>query len=87
MLLTEPERKARKEAQIARLALKGTPGYSKAYESQPEQIRLRAKEQARRKAERDEKRAAAIQAAQDAQEAAEVFKKAGSLTADLGAEK
>lgn len=52
MIITSEERAAKKKAQVARLGAKGTPQYAVLYAQQPEQIRLKAKADAQRAAER-----------------------------------
>ena len=73
MIVSESTQKARKKAQLARLAAKGTPGYGALYASQPEQQRIAAEQGAQRKAVRDAKNALNAAALQSANEAAEVF--------------
>ena len=80
MILSKEERAARKRAQVARIAAKGTPKYSELYASQPEQIRQRAKDQAARKVEREVRNAAALSAAASARESASIFEQANSLS-------
>ncbi len=53
MILSTEERAARKKAQVARIGAKGTPQYAVLYAQQPEQIRLRAKAEAKRAAEKE----------------------------------
>lgn len=52
MIITPEERAARKKAQVARIAAKGSPQYPVLYAQQPEQIRLKAKADAQRAADR-----------------------------------
>ncbi len=73
MIQTVEGQRVLKEAQLARLAMKGKPGYSKMYAAQPDQVRIAAKQKAERQAARAERNAASNQAAQDAVGAKAVF--------------
>jgi hypothetical protein len=53
VIITPEERSAKKKAQVARVGAKGTPQYAVLYAQQPEQIRLKAKAEAKRAAERE----------------------------------
>lgn len=52
MQLSEDARAAQKEAQLARLAAKGSPEYPQIYAQQPDQIRIAAEQGAARAKER-----------------------------------
>lgn len=73
MSFSEETQAARKTAQLARLAAKGTPGYLELFASQPEQLRKAAIYKAERKAYHDSKQAANSQALADAKGSAETF--------------
>jgi len=73
MQLSDEARAAAKEAQLARLAAKGTPEYPALYASQPEQIRIAAEQGVQRKALHDAKGALSTAKLQAANEALEVF--------------
>ena len=73
MITSEKTQKARKKAQMARLAMKGTPEYPAMYAAQPEQVRKAAEYKAIRKAERDAKHAFSDTAELDALAAVDVF--------------
>lgn len=71
--LTAEAQQAKKSAQIARLAAKGSKGYSKLYASQPAQVRIAAEQKAARKTERAQIDAASLAVEQDEKAAANVF--------------
>lgn len=71
--LTVEAQKAKKDAQIARLAAKGTKGYSKLYASQPAQVRIDAEQKAARKVARDARDAVSLGIVQDETAAASAF--------------
>jgi hypothetical protein len=70
-------RVAEKEAQLKRLAAKGTPGYGAMYAAQPRQVRRAAEQKAARLAQRDERSAADALALAEAKGAALGFKLTG----------
>lgn len=80
-MYTPDEMAAFKSEQKARLALKGTPGYSAALESTPVWQKRRAELQAERRKARASKRAAASQAAKDALSTAEALQQFVDLEA------
>ena len=73
MIRTAEAQSALKKAHLARLKMKGKPGYSKMYAAQPGEVRKAAEQRAERAAERAEKNAASIQAHKDADGAVAVF--------------
>lgn len=73
MKMTDAERAARKSAQLARVAAKGSPDYPELYAKQPEQQRLREQQQTERRLERQKAEAEAAQRSNDAQMAAGLF--------------
>ncbi len=81
MFVSEAANAAAKKAQLARLALKGTPEYPAMYAKQPEQIRIAAEQQAARKVRRDAKEALQAGALSDAAGALAVFGGGVDLTA------
>ena len=85
MIQSPEQRAARKKAQVARLNLKGTPGYSRAYASQPSEIRKRALFLDGRMAENAAKAKAMEQLTADDNEAAALFSAAASVSANLTA--
>lgn len=62
-----------KEAQLARLAAKGTPEYGDIYAAQPDQIRIKAEQYAVRQEVRAIKLAADTEASSDADAAVAAF--------------
>jgi len=82
MQLSEETQAARKKAQLARLAAKGTPGYPALYASQPEQIRIAAEQGKARQAEREAKNAINAAKLKAANEAVDVFSNA-EVTGDM----
>ncbi len=77
--LSELARAAKKDAQLNRLKVKGTSGYSKLYASQPAQVKIAAEQGAARQAERAIKNAVSATVEQDEIAAAGVFAAAGNL--------
>ena len=73
MNLLEKTRAAEKEAQLARLAAKGTPEYPALYAAQPSQLRKAAGYNATRALQRDAKNAVNQTKLDDATEAAGAF--------------
>ncbi len=73
MTVSEDTRAAQKEAQLTRLAAKGSPDYPKIYAQQPDQIRIAAEQGAARAKEHAIKNAAEVVAAGDAAAAVEGF--------------
>ncbi|KKN64465.1 hypothetical protein LCGC14_0491530 [marine sediment metagenome] len=53
MIRSDEERQAAKKVQVARLAVKGSPGYPALYAKQPDQIRIAEEAAAARKIERE----------------------------------
>ncbi len=84
MILSQAARDAAKKAQLARLALKGTPEYPEMYAKQPEQIRIAAEQRAARKVRREAKEALEATALSDAAGALAVFEGGVKLTAGKG---
>lgn len=73
MQRTDAERAARKQAQKARVAAKGTPQYPYLYAQQPEQIRLAETQTASRLAQKAAKDAASSVQIQDALASVKTF--------------
>ena len=71
--LTVEAQKVKKAAQVARLAAKGTKGYSKLYASQPAQIRIAVEQTAARRKARAVMDAASLAAVEDEKAAADIF--------------
>lgn len=73
MRLSTEARQARKQAQFARLAMKGKPEYSAMYAAQPAQIARAKRYEAERAAKRAVRNAVDAAALSDARGAASVF--------------
>ena len=73
MVGSQQTRAKQKEAQLARLAAKGTPEYGEIYAAQPDQIRIQAEQYAARQEERALKLAGDIEANSDADAAVAAF--------------
>lgn len=74
MSMIPEERAAEKEAQLARLAAKGTPEYPILYAQQPAQVRLREEAAVKRAAARKAQAAIRSLNMQDANASAAIFK-------------
>jgi len=64
---------AKKRAQMARIAAKGTPEYAALYASQPAQVRIAAEQKAQRAVRREMKQALEAEGIKTANEAVSVF--------------
>ena len=79
MVLSDEERQAKKAAQLARIAAKGSKEYTTLYAQQPAQIAKAARLAAEKAVEREAKSAFSSAAVQDAEGAVAVFATASSL--------
>ena len=86
MIMSEDARKARKTAQLARLACTGDPNYSAIYASQPHEIEKAAKQKAERQLARAIKNQAATAAIANAEAATSIFTSGALATSTAGSD-
>lgn len=77
MFISNEVQAAKKSAQIARIAAKGTPEYPTLYASQPEQIRIAAEQKKERAVRREAKEVLEAAGIRTANEAVSVFGSVG----------